>query len=72
LLFWILAFSTPRGPGRWQILNLEMDGEALASDLDDNRRRPQLLRRFRKRQYVVFAVLHNNTDASDPSQKASR
>jgi hypothetical protein len=37
----------------WQILNLHVEREALASNLADDRRAPWFFWRFRKRQHVV-------------------
>ena len=60
-----------RGGRRWQVLNLHMDREAFASDLGDDCRDPGFLRRFRKWQHVVLAVLHRTSDPSRPWAKAS-
>jgi hypothetical protein len=67
-----LSLQHHHRPRRWrQILNLDMDREAFASDLSDHRRAPGLFWRFRKRQHVVPAVLHDNSDASPYRAKAS-
>jgi hypothetical protein len=42
-----------------------MDREAITSDLNDDRRVLAFFWRFRKRQHLFLAVLHNNTHASD-------
>ena len=61
---------------RWrrgrQILYLHMDREAFPSNLADDHRGPGFFFwRFRKRQHVVLAVLHNNSHAFHEKAKSS-
>ena len=55
-----------------QILSLNMDREALVSDLSDDGRQPEFLfSRFWKWQHVFLAVLHSTTHPSGSRPKAS-
>jgi hypothetical protein len=69
--FFARALAQQNRRYRRQFLYLVMNGEAFASDLNDDRRGRGFYRWLWKLQYFVLEVLHGNTHASGSRQYAS-